>query len=112
MSKKKRIMNLRIHMGEEGEKMMDERLPPSRGIVEGTGRGAAGPLGRVVVVAVRGRGRRDVLVSEDGGPLAAHYRRHDGPRPRLGLSAPPIRPSLATRPRRRRAPSAPSGSGW
>jgi hypothetical protein len=91
-------MNLRIHMGEEGEKMMDERLPLSRGVVEGTGRGAAGPLGRVVVVVVvrgrRRRGRRDVLVREDGGgPLAARYRRHDGPR--LGLTAPPIRPSLA-----------------
>jgi hypothetical protein len=85
-------------VGKEGEEMMDERLPPSRSVVEGTGRGAAGPLGRVVVV-VRGRrggGGRDELVGEDGGgPLAAHYSRHGGPRPRLGLTAPPIRPSLA-----------------
>jgi hypothetical protein len=75
---------------------MDERLPPPRSVVEGTGRGAAGPLGRVVVVRRRrGGGGRDELVGEDGGPLAAHYSRHGGPRPRLGLTAPPICPSLA-----------------
>ena len=64
--------------------MVEQNLPPA-------GRGAAGPLGWVVVV---GRGRRGgrgsyKVVAEDGGPLAAHYRRHGGPRPDRRLAAPP-----------------------
>jgi hypothetical protein len=77
---------------EEDAKVLEERLPPvgRGGVVEGAGRGAAGPLGGVVVVG-RGRGRgRDELVGEDGGPLAAHYGRHGGLPHRL--AAPPIRP--------------------
>lgn len=44
-------------------------------------RGAAGPLGRMVVGVRRGRGRREEVVGEDGGgPLATDYRRHGAPR--------------------------------
>lgn len=77
-------------MREEGAQVVEQRLPPvgRGGVVEGAGRGAAGPLGRVVVGRGRRR-RRDELVGEDGGPLAAHYGRHGGPR---RLAAPPIRP--------------------
>ena len=69
--------DLGIHVGEEREEVVvEQNLPPA-------GRGAAGPLGGVMVV---GRGRRGgrgsyKVVAEDGGPLAAHYRRHGGPRP-------------------------------
>lgn len=63
---------------------MEQSLPPA-------GRGAAGALGGVMVV---GRGRRGgrgsyKVVAEDGGPLAAHYRRHGGPRTDGRLAAPP-----------------------
>lgn len=36
-------------MGEEGEEMVQERLPAVSRLVEGAGRGAAGALGGVVV---------------------------------------------------------------
>jgi len=79
---------------EEHAKVLEERLPPvgRGGVVEGAGRGAAGPLRGVVVGRGRGRGR-DELVGEDGGPLAAHYGRHGGPPRRL--AAPPICPPPA-----------------
>lgn len=84
-------------MGEEGEEMVQERLPAVSRLVEGAGRGAAGALGGVVVVVGRGwggRGGRDELVAEDGGgPLPTHYGRHGGPRPRRP-AAPQIRPPL------------------
>lgn len=46
-------------MGEEGEEMVQERLPAVSRLVEGAGRGAAGALGGVVVVVGRdGEGGR------------------------------------------------------
>lgn len=77
--------NLGIHVGEEREELVEQTLPPA-------GRGAACPLGGVVVVGRGGRGGRGryKLVAEDGGgPLAAHYRRHGGPRPDLRHAPPP-----------------------
>ena len=90
LNKHSRETDLGIHVREEGAKVLEERLPPvgRGGVVEGAGRRAAGPLGRVVVGRGRGRGRYE-LVGEDGGPLAAHYGRHGGP---CRLAAPPIRP--------------------
>jgi hypothetical protein len=77
MSGNKNMTNLGIHVGEE---VVKQNLAP-------TGRGAAGPLGGVVVVVVVGRGRRGererykIIAEDRGGPLAAHYRRHGGPAP-------------------------------
>jgi hypothetical protein len=67
--------------------LLQERLPASV-------RGAAGPLGRRVMMGRvrRGRGRREELVGEDGGgPLATDYRRHGAAlRGRRSLLAPPV----------------------
>jgi hypothetical protein len=70
------MTNLGIHVKEE---VVKQNLAPA-------GRGAAGPLGRVVVVVGRGqsggRGRYKIIAEDRGGPLAAHYRRHGAlPRP-------------------------------
>jgi hypothetical protein len=66
---------------------VQERLPASV-------RGAAGTLGRRVMMGRvrRGRGRREELVGEDGGgPLATDYRRHGATFPRRrSLLAPPV----------------------
>jgi len=56
-----REANLGIHVGEEGGQLEQERLPAAA-----VRRGAAGPLGRRVVVVRGGRGRREELVGEDG----------------------------------------------
>jgi len=57
--------------------MVDERLPSASVGAAAVRGGAAGPLGRRLVGGVRGgRGRREELVGEDGGPLATDYRRH------------------------------------
>ena len=80
---------------------MEQRLPPAS-------RGAAGPLGGVMVMGRGrrgGRGRYKLVAEDGGGPLAAHYGRHGGPRPRLRLTAPPIRSSPPT------ALLAPAGAG-
>jgi hypothetical protein len=80
---------------------VEQRLPPAS-------RGAAGPLGGVMVMGRGrrgGRGRYKLVAEDGGGPLAAHYRRHGGPRPRRRLTAPPIRSSPPT------ALLAPAGAG-
>ena len=79
---------------------MEQRLPPAS-------RGAAGPLGRVMVMGRGRRGRRGryKLVAEDGGgPLAAHYGRHGGPAPASGS---PRRRSVRRRQPRYSPPPAP-----
>jgi hypothetical protein len=77
MSGSKNMTNLGIHVEEE---VVKQNLAPA-------GRGAAGPLGGVVVVVVGrgqsgGRGRYKIIAEDRGGPLATHYRRHGAlPRP-------------------------------
>ena len=79
---------------------MEQRLPPAS-------RGAAGPLGRVMVMGRGrrgGRGRYKLVAEDGGGPLAAHYGRHGGPRPASGS---PRRRSVRRRQPRYSPPPAP-----
>lgn len=70
----KKRTDLGIHAREQGGEVVEVGLPAAV-------RGAAGPLGRMVVGVRRGRGRREEVVGEDGGgPLATDYRRHGAPR--------------------------------
>jgi hypothetical protein len=66
------------HVQEEGEELAEQNLPPA-------GRGAVGPLGRVMVVGRGrrgGRGRYKIVTEDGGGPFVA-LRSHCG-----GLAAP------------------------
>jgi hypothetical protein len=70
----KKRTDLGIHAREQGGEVVEVGLPAAV-------RGAAGPLGRMVVGVRGGRGRREEVVGEDGGgPLATDYRRHGAPR--------------------------------
>ena len=79
---------------------MEQRLPPAS-------RGAAGPLGRVMVMGRGrrgGRGRYKLVAEDGGGPLAAHYGRHGAPAPASGS---PRRRSVRRRQPRYSPPPAP-----